>query len=300
MEDPVERASSDLVASDYAIALTGAGISTESGIPDFRGPQGVWTKDPDAERRAYLGYERFLADPEGWWKERLAKPVSLLGDLEKVKPNPGHDALAELERMGVLKCVITQNVDGLHKKAGSRHVLEYHGNAFALRCVGCNARFDREQFDLERLMEEEKLPPRCPDCAGMIKSDGVAFGEPIPQDVARRSLEEVMRCDFLMICGTSAVVYPFADLPRRARSRRVEKERQADSGLFVAETLPAATIVEINAEPTPLTHEGISDCLIQGNTGEVLPQLVSRVRQKIRERGLGDLGTSQGGLTTAT
>lgn len=279
MEELIERAASDLVNSNYAIALTGAGISTESGIPDFRGPQGVWTKDPDAERRAYLSYERFLADPEGWWKERLSRPVGLLGGLEKSEPNPGHHALAELERMGILKCVITQNVDNLHKKAGSRHVLEYHGNAFLLRCVACNARFDREEFDVETLKEEGNLPPRCPDCGGVVKSDGVAFGEPIPQDVARQSLEEVVKCDLVLICGTSAAVYPFASLPRTAKARRTEKERRADSGLLVVEETPAATIVEINAEPTPLTYERVSDYLIQGKTGEILPQLVKSARQ---------------------
>jgi len=259
-------------------------MSTESGIPDFRGPQGVWTTDPDAERRAYLSYEAFLADPRGWWEERLARPVGLLGGLEKAEPNPGHYALAELEQMGALRCVITQNVDNLHKKAGSRNVLEYHGNAFALRCVDCNARFDRTEFDLERLKEEGRLPPRCADCGGVVKSDGVAFGEPIPRDVARQSLEEVVKCDFMLICGTSAVVYPFADLPRRARARRAEKEREADSGLFVVEEVPAVTIVEINADPTPLTHEGISDYLIQGKTGDVLPQLVKLVRERTKGR----------------
>lgn len=284
MEELIERAASALVASSYAIALTGAGMSTESGIPDFRGPQGVWTKDPDAERRAYLSYERFLADPRGWWEERLAAPASMFGGLEKIQPNPGHYALVELEKMGILKCVITQNVDNLHKKAGSKHVLEYHGNALALRCVDCCARFDRTEFDLQRLKEEGQLPPRCPDCGGVVKSDGVAFGEPIPRDVARQSLEEVMNCDLMLICGTSAVVYPFADLPRRARARSVEKERQAESGLAVVEALPAVSIIEVNAEPTPLTHERISDYLIQGKTGEVLSRLAERVTEKTKER----------------
>jgi len=274
----VERAAKDLVNSSYAIALTGAGISTESGIPDFRGPSGIWTRDPEAERRAYRSYERFLEDPKEWWEERLASPA-LLGDLEKATPNPGHRALAELETMGILKCLITQNVDGLHEKAGSRNVLEYHGSLLKLRCVSCIARFSREGFDLEALRKANQLPPHCPKCGGLVKTDGVAFGEPIPSDVAHQSLEEAWRCDLMLICGTSAVVYPFANLPRTARQKRVERQRETDAGLKVVERIPGVTIIEINADPTPLTHEGISDYLIQGKTGEILPRIVDEVKK---------------------
>ncbi len=265
MEQAIARAARDLVDSKYAIALTGAGISTESGIPDFRGPQGVWTKNPEAERRAYLGYPRFLDDPKGWWEESLARPrPSLLGDLEKVMPNPGHYALAELEKLGILKCVITQNVDALHEKAGTKNLLEYHGSFRKLRCVSCSLRFSRDEFDLEKLMRENQLPPRCPTCRGVVKTDGVAFGEPIPSEVAYQSLEEAQKCDLMLICGTSAVVYPFANLPRIASQRRTVK------------------IIEVNADPTPLTEDGVSDYLIQGKTGEILPRIVEEVK-KIRK-----------------
>jgi len=258
MEGLIERATKDLVDSKYAIALTGAGISTESGIPDFRGPSGVWTKNPEAERRAYRSYERFVEDPKGWWKERLTSQ-SLLGDLEKAMPNPGHYALAGLEQLGILQCVITQNVDGLHEKAGNKNLLEYHGSVLKLRCMSCGSRFSKDEFDLEALLREDKLPPPCPKCPGIIKTDGVAFGEPIPVDVSQQSVEEAENCDLMLICGTSAVVYPFANLPRVAKRRGV------------------ATIIEVNAEPTPLTQEGISDYLIQGKTGEILPKiLISR------------------------
>ncbi len=240
MEQLIERAARDLVDSKYAIALSGAGISTESGIPDFRGPSGVWTKNPEAERRAYRGYERFLGDPKGWWEERLTAP-SLLGDLEKAMPNPGHHALTELEQLGILKCVITQNVDALHEKAGSKNLLEYHGSFSKLRCVSCGLRFRRDEFDLEKLRRENQLPPYCPACRGVVKSDSVSFGEPIPSDVAYQSSEEAQKCDLMLICGTSAVVYPFASLPRIARQRGT------------------VTIIEVNAEPTPLTEERISD-----------------------------------------
>ncbi|MFC2051911.1 NAD-dependent deacetylase [Chloroflexota bacterium] len=258
MEELIKRAARDLVDSKHAIALTGAGISTESGIPDFRGPSGVWTKNPEAERRAYRSYERFLADPKGWWEERLANP-SVLGDLEKSMPNPGHYALVELEKLGALKCVITQNVDALHEKAGTKSLLEYHGSTLKLRCISCGSRFHRDEFGLEKIIRENQLPPHCPMCQGIVKTDGVAFGEPIPGDVAQQSLEEALKCDLMLICGTSAVVYPFANLPRAARQRK------------------ATRIIEVNAAPTPLTEEMISDYIIEGKTGEILPRIVDEV-----------------------
>lgn len=278
MEGLIERAARDLVDSKYAIALTGAGISTESGIPDFRGPSGIWTKNAEAERRAYRSYERFLEDPKVWWEERLTSS-SLLGDLEKAMPNPGHYVLAELETMGILKCVITQNVDALHEKAGTKNLLEYHGSLIKLRCISCTSRFSRDEFDLEKLRRESRLPPHCPKCGGVIKTDGVAFGEPIPHDVAHQSLQEAWKCDLMLICGTSAVVYPFAELPRIASQRKMERERKTETGLYAVEKIPAVTIIEVNAEPTPLTGEGISDYLIQGKTGEVLPRIVAEVKR---------------------
>ena len=260
MDEAIKRAARDLADSLYAIALTGAGMSTESGIPDFRGPSGVWTKNPERERRAYKSYEKFLEDPQEYWKERLTTP-SVLGNLEASQPNKGHYALTELETLGILKCVITQNVDGLHEKAGNRNLLEYHGNSLKLRCIACSARFPRDQFDLTAMLNEDRLPPRCPKCGGVVKSDGVAFGEPIPTYVAQGSMEEVEKCDLMLICGTSAVVYPFAYLPRVARQRG------------------KAVIIEVNAEPTPLTQEGISSYLIQGKTGEILPKIVEEIKQ---------------------
>lgn len=278
MESLIKRAANDLLNSKYAIALTGAGISTESGIPDFRGPSGIWTKHPEAERRAYRGYERFMEDPKGWWEERLTGP-NLLGDLEKAAPNSGHYALAELERLGILKCIITQNVDALHEKAGIKNLLEYHGSILKLRCISCGLRFGQGEFDLEKLMWEKQLPPHCPKCGGIIKTDGVSFGEPIPSDIAHQSLEEAWECDLMLICGTSAVVYPFANLPRTARERKIEKEKKTEQGLYAVEKVPAVTIIEVNADPTPLTHEKVSDYLIQGKTGEILPKIVDEVKK---------------------
>lgn len=281
MEQLIERAAKDLLNSKYAIALTGAGISTESGIPDYRGPEGVWTKHPEAERKAYEHYGELLRDPKAHWEEILG-PNSIFRHLEKFgdyPPNPGHHALVELEKSGILKVVITQNVDNLHRKAGSQNVIEYHGNMTKLRCMSCGSRVDKKDFDFKRLREEGKLPPRCASCNGVLKYDGVYFREPIPSDVAHQSLEEAWKCDLMLICGTSAVVYPFAELPRIARQKRVERERKTGTGLYAVEKNPAVTIIEVNAAPTPLTAEGISDYLIQGKTGEILPRIVEEIKR---------------------
>jgi NAD-dependent deacetylase len=162
-DELIARAAPDLINSRYAIALTGAGISTESGIPDFRGPSGIWTKNPEAERQAYEAYDDLLKDPKRHWEEILTPGsfFNLFEQIGRALPNPGHYALAELESIGILKLVITQNVDGLHQKAGSQNVIEYHGGLLKLRCMSCGSRFKREEFDLERLKKENLLPPRC-------------------------------------------------------------------------------------------------------------------------------------------
>jgi NAD-dependent deacetylase len=286
MEELIGRAAKDLVNSKYAIALTGAGISTESGISDFRGPNGIWTKNPDAEREAYQAYDKLLRDPKAHWEEILTPGsfFSLFEEIGKALPNPGHYALAELGRMGILKLVITQNADGLHQKAGTKEVIEYHGGLSKLRCISCGSRFNQEEFDLEKLKREGELPPRCKKCNGVLKYDGVYFGEPIPRDVYHQSLEAALKCDLMLICGTSAVIHPFAELPRIARKRETEREREADLGLYVVERKPVVTIIEVNAEPTPLTDEEVSDYLIQGKTGAVLPKIVEKVKEIGRTR----------------
>jgi NAD-dependent deacetylase len=259
-EELIHKAAAELAKSRYAVALTGAGISTESGIRDFRGPDGIWTKDPAAERRVYEMYEHLLANPKAYWEETLNSP-GLFGDLSKIKPNRGHLALADMEKMGILKCVITQNVDNLHERAGSQRVVDYHGNHFKLRCMRCGRRYLIEEYDLQGLNEKNELPPRCKYCRGVLKLDVVYFQEQIPDDTAIQSLREVEQCDLLLVCGTSAVVYPFANLPRIARDNY------------------GITIIEVNIEPTPLTEEGVSDYLIMGKTGEILPAIVAEIEK---------------------
>ena len=263
MKDLIQRAAEDLTRAKYTIALTGAGISTESGIPDFRGPDGIWTKNPEAEIKAYEVYDQFKASPKKYWEDRLdpegptSRLFAILGEIEKFQPNPGHYALTELEKMGMLKCIITQNVDGLHQKSGSKNVLEYHGGINKFRCVICNKRFSKDELKLEKIKKEGKLPPYC-QCGGAIKDDGVFFGEPIPSDVLQISQREALKCDLMLICGTSAVVYPFAGLPEIATH--------------------GTTIIEVNADPTPLTGR-VSDYLIQGKIGEILPEIVEKVKR---------------------
>lgn len=260
MDEVIREVAKILVDSTYAIAFTGAGVSTESGIPDFRGPSGIWTKNPEAERRAYEVFNMFLTNPKEYWHYVIKGP-SLLGNLENVRPNPAHYALAELERMGILKCIITQNVDNLHQRAGSSKVIEFHGNAFKLRCLSCGERYQREKFDIKRMLEEGEIP-RCEICGYPLKSDVVYFGEPIPQDVYAQSLREAEKCDVMLVAGTSAVVYPAAQIPRIAKFKA-----------------SPAIVIEVNAEPTPLTKEGVTDYFIQGMVGKILPKIVEEIKR---------------------
>jgi NAD-dependent deacetylase len=249
--EAVDQAARLVLAAEYVTAMSGAGLSVESGIPPFRGPGGLWTKYGEPDSR---GYERFLSDPKAWWEARV-KGVDTMPEmraLDNAVPNEGHFALAELEEMGLLRFIITQNVDNLHTLAGTKNVAEIHGNRFKVRCVECLARRDREEISYD------VLPPRCPECGGVLKNDGVMFGEPIPTDVMAICRREALRTDCVLIVGTSAVVYPAAELPQIARSR-------------------GARLIEVNPEETPLTP--YVDVALRGPAGESLPRLVEKVRE---------------------
>jgi NAD-dependent deacetylase len=206
----IRHAAETLVGARRAVALTGAGLSVESGIPPFRGPGGIWTKygEPPMD-----GYQRFLRDPAAAWRERLLPRedwMHALGEaVRAAKPNAGHRALAELERRGLLAALITQNIDDLHGQAGHANVLEIHGNHRLLRCLACNARYEPGAVDVD----PEDLPPRCPQCGGVVKGDIVVFGEPIPADVLRGCYAAVAEADCMLVAGTSATVYPAAEFP---------------------------------------------------------------------------------------
>jgi len=264
VDELISKTAELIINSKHAVALTGAGMSTESGIADFRGPNGIWTKNPDAERQAYQSYFKFQQDPRQYWIERMTG-TSWIHELTKAQPNPGHFALAELEKMSLLKTVITQNIDNLHQKAGNKSVLDYHGNVSLLRCFECDTRFDPKEYELDKLLEEDRLPPYCKKCNGVLKSDIVHFHEAIPPDVSTESQAQVGKSDVMLICGTAAAVYPFAMLPRIAKQYPSKQK---------------TIIIEINAEPTPLTQESISDYLIQGKTGTILPKIVEEVKKR--------------------
>jgi len=246
----VRGAAALIISSSYVTALTGAGVSVESGIRPFRGPGGLWTErgEPPMD-----GYRRFEADPKRYWEEMLSPArIGAFGEsMQRAKPNVGHYALAELEAMGILKSLITQNIDNLHTEAGSRKVHEIHGNMQKLRCVECEARFSREEFDLST------LPPKCPECGGVVKDDVVMFGEPIPRGVLAACQSEAGRSDCMIVAGTSAVVYPAAGLPLTVKDR-------------------GGVIIEVNPLESELS--GMSDAVIRATSGEALPALVEALR----------------------
>lgn len=250
----IARAAALLVRAKHAVALTGAGLSVESGIPPFRGPGGIWTKygEPPMD-----GYQRFLRNPRGYWEERLAPQqqdwMRVLGDaVRNAKPNPGHEALAVLERRGLLAALITQNIDDLHRQAGHQQLLEIHGNHRLLRCSGCNERFEPAAITVD----PQRLPPHCPRCGGVIKSDVVHFGEPIPPDMLRACFDAVARADVMIVVGTSATVYPAAEFPH-------EVLRQG------------GIVIDVNSEPSELTP--VATLSLRGPGAAVLTRLLDHV-----------------------
>lgn len=231
----------------HAVALVGAGLSAESGIPTYRGPGGVYERfgEPTID-----GWELFTRDPAAWWRAAIAHESSgspFSAAIDRAVPNAGHYAMADLEQMGRLAHVITQNIDNLHTVAGSRRVTEIHGNRYKVRCIECGARERLETVNLDR------LPPSCPSCGGLYKNDVVMFGEPIPRDALDSCYRETLAADLFVTVGTSAVVYPAADFPVLAKRR-------------------GAPLIEINPEETALSE--IADVIIRAPAGVALPALV--------------------------
>ncbi len=229
--------------------LTGAGISTESGIPDFRGPQGVWTKDPQAAAMSTL--DVYVSDPDvrrRTWRSRRDHPAW------GAEPNPGHTALVDLERTGRLRAIVTQNIDGLHQKAGSDPdlVIEVHGTMLDAECLSCGLRTPMPEI-LERLDQGEDDPP-CVECGGIQKSATISFGQALRPEVFDAALRAARGCDLFLAVGSSLGVQPAAGLCTEA----------IDHG---------ARLVVINAQETP--YDGVADAVIRQPIGEVLPTLVS-------------------------
>ena len=242
MDDLIRRAAEDLAAAGNVAALTGAGISIESGIPPFRGKGGLWERFDPME---FAHIDALMRDPAKVWKVLVTEMKEIV---DRAKPNDGHKGLAKLEARDKLKTIITQNIDGLHQAAGNTDVIEYHGTFAWQRCMDCHKKYETRKVDIS------EIPPRC-ECGGILRPDAVFFGETIPAEAMRRSRQAATDCDLMLVVGTSAVVQPAAMIPIIAK----------DNG---------AKIVEINPERTPLTDE-ISDYLIMGEAGEVMNRIVA-------------------------
>jgi NAD-dependent deacetylase len=234
-------------AAERVVALTGAGVSTDSGIPDFRGPQGVWTRNPEAEKQSTI--QHYVADPEvrrRAWRSRLQSPAW------SAQPNAGHRALVALERRGKLDTLITQNIDGLHQAAGSspERVVEVHGTMREVVCLACGQRAPMERA-LARVRAGEDDPP-CRTCGGILKSATISFGQSlVPEDLRRAELA-ARRCDLMLAVGTKLSVWPVAGVVPVAK----------DSG---------ARVIIVNAEPTEM--DAMADAVLRGSIGDILPRL---------------------------
>ncbi len=249
MDDLIQRAAKDLSGARRVAALTGAGISVESGIPPFRGKGGVWERIDPME---FAHIDAFMQNPEKVWRVLIAE---MKGTITRARPNDGHLGLARLEQMGLPVTVITQNVDGLHQMAGSTDVIEFHGTFARLQCLTCRSEYDTRQIDTRR------LPPRC-RCGGILRPACVFFGEMIPPEHLARSQQVAAECDVMLVVGTSAVVQPSAYMPVIARQH-------------------GATVIEINPEQTALTVS-TSHYLLQGKAGDVMRRLIQEIQALTR------------------
>lgn len=253
MNQSIEAVRACVEVSRRVVALTGAGISTESGIPDFRGPKGLWTQNPKAEKLSDIRY--YMADPEVRklaWQHRISHPAW------QAKPNAGHLALVELEQSGRLLALITQNIDGLHQRAGNSKdkVIEVHGTIYEVVCMSCDRRGPMAPI-LERVRGGEE-DPACTSCGGILKSATISFGQALVPEVIARALRAAGEADLLLAIGTTLMVYPVADVVPRAKAA-------------------GARVVIVNADPTPLDQ--LADAVLRQPIGAVLPQLVATSSQ---------------------
>lgn len=246
-ENRIERAVRFITGSRRVAAFTGAGISTESGISDFRSPGGIW------ERYRIVTYQEFLASREKrmeYWKMKSA----LFRELRGAKPNKAHLALAGLERLGRLHCLVTQNIDGLHQDAGSAGAIEIHGTNRQAVCVACGKRRPIEHA--QAIVEAGDFDPRCDGCGGFLKPATVSFGQAMPEEAMREAFSCAGRCDVLLMVGSSLRVEPAASIPREAKRA-------------------GARLIFINRTETP--WDGIADLLFRESAGEVVSEIATRV-----------------------
>lgn len=241
----VRRAAELLSDARNGVALTGAGVSAESGIPTFRGAGGLWSQYDPVK---VASIDNFLQDPSAYWKVSKERGPAVLAAI----PNPGHHVLVALEKAGHLVAVVTQNTDGLHQDAGSRHVIELHGSGRTVQCLDCGAR--EKRADVQARLDVE-MPPRCRLCGGtFLKPTVVLFGEAMPIPAVEEAFALARAADVMLVVGSSLVVYPAAHIPNAA----------VESG---------AALIIVNAEPTPLDR--FADVVIHGRSGDVLPELAA-------------------------
>ncbi|MFX0086693.1 MAG: NAD-dependent deacetylase [Candidatus Hodarchaeota archaeon] len=248
--EKIKLAAKLIKQANYIVVFTGAGISVESGIPDFRSPGGLWEKYNPNE---YATYSAFLKRPEKYWTMHKELRDLIL----TAQPNPAHTALAALEHeYGKLKTVITQNVDFLHSRAGNTKVLEIHGSIQTYRCLGCGKEFNYTEIDT--FLVHSELPPRCSQCNGLIKPNTVLFGESLSSNVLKDARDEIIKADLLIVIGSSLLVYPAASLPSIA----------VETG---------AKLLIINFEPTNMDR--YADVVIHAKAGELFPKIISGLKQ---------------------
>lgn len=244
MEKLISQAAEIIYNSELTLALTGAGISVESGIPDFRSAGGLWSKyDPEE----YATIATFRQDPEKVWV--MLREMEEL--LEQARPNRAHLGMGELEKLGFLHFIITQNIDNLHQAGGAENVIEYHGNSSTLSCLMCGKRYTAQE-------KRAEYPPRC-QCRKILKPDVVFFGEAIPAEALNRSFQLAASAQALMVVGTSALVSPANTIPNTAKQN-------------------GAKIIEVNKERTHLT-ESMTDVFIQGGAVEIITALVAEIKK---------------------
>jgi NAD-dependent deacetylase len=241
---PIAIASRFVAEATRIVAFTGAGISAESGIPTYRDTDDALWKKYDPDKFANIDY--FMQDSTLYWNFFQDVRYQAISNAD---PNPGHIALAEMERAGRLRAVITQNIDGLHQQAGSERVIELHGNTRSIGCLQCG-----ERYTMEAVYEQlkEALPPPCKACGGMLKPEVVFFGESLPPGALQAAAQEAATCDLLIAIGSSLQVYPAAGLPEQAK-------------------ISGARLIVINKTPT--LFDGIADAMLREASGTVLPIL---------------------------
>jgi len=251
VDEQLNKASELWRKSISVVVFTGAGISVESGIPDFRSPGGLWDRfDPEI----YAHFETFQTEPKLFWE--MTEEVEKL--LESAQPNSAHLSLAQLEQIGKVKAIVTQNIDNLHQAAGSSIVYELHGNAKRIKCSNRSCKEPMSLQDLKEIRKRKEIPT-CKKCNGLVKTDVILFGEMLPQSVIYGAMAEIANCDLLVMIGSSLEVSPANTLPAMAKEN-------------------GAQIIFVNKDPTRM--DSIADIILRGKAGEILPQIVQRITQQ--------------------